>query len=100
EGPPFFRFSEPDECIRSLLAAGFQSPKVVKVAQVWRLPSIDSLFESMKDSTVRTAGLLRAQKPEVLEQIRNAMRDESKQQQKADAVELPIPVTLVSGTKP
>src|SRR5262249_45619680 len=23
EGPPFFRFSEPDECIRSLLEAGF-----------------------------------------------------------------------------
>src|SRR5262249_20611660 len=40
EGPPFFRFSEPDECVRSLLAAGFQSPKVVKVAQVWRLPSV------------------------------------------------------------
>ena len=38
EGPPFFRFSEPDECVRSLLAAGFESPKVVKVPQTWRLP--------------------------------------------------------------
>jgi len=100
EGPPFFRFSEPDECIRSLLTAGFQSPKVVKVAQVWQLPSVDSLFEVMKDSTVRTAGLLRAQKPEVLEQIRLAIRDESKQYQKADAIELPMPAVLASGTKP
>src|SRR5262245_2298552 len=100
EGPPFFRFSEPDECIRSLFAAGFQSPKVVKVSQVWRLPSVDSLFESMKDSTVRTAGLLRAQKPKVLEQIRNAMRDESKQHQRGEAVELPMPAILASGTKP
>jgi len=100
EGPPFFRFSEPDECIRSLFAAGFQSPKVVKVSQVWRLPSVDSLFESMKDSTVRTAGLLRAQKPEVLEQIRDAMRDESKQHQKGGAVELPMPAILSSAVKP
>jgi len=100
EGPPFFRFSEPDECIRSLLAAGFQSPTVVKVAQVWRLPSVDSLFEFMKDSTVRTAGLLRAQKPEVLEQIRDAMRDESKQHQKGGAVELPMPAILSSAVKP
>ena len=61
EGPPFFRFSEPDECVRSLLAAGFESPKVVKVPQMWRLPAVDSLFEFMKDSTVRTAGLLRGQ---------------------------------------
>src|SRR5262245_34187612 len=100
EGPPFFRFSEPDECIRSLLSAGFQSPKVVKVSQVWRLPSVDSLFESMKDSTVRTAGLLRAQKPEVLEQIRNAMRDESKQHQRGETVELPMPAMLASAVKP
>ena len=100
EGPPFFRFSEPGECIRSLLAAGFQSPEVVKVPQVWRLPSIDSLFEFMKDSTVRTAGLLRAQKPDALEKIRDAMRDESKQYQKGNAVELPMPAILASGMKP
>ena len=100
EGPPFFRFSEPGECIRSLLTVGFQSPEVVKVPQVWRLPSIDSLFESMKDSTVRTAGLLQAQKPEALEKIRDAMRDESKQYQKGNAVELPMPAILASGMKP
>ena len=100
EGPPFFRFSEPGECIRSLLAAGFQSPEVVKVPQVWRLPSIDSLFEFMKASTVRTAGLLQAQKPDTLEKIRDAMRDESKQYQKGNAIELPMPAILASGMKP
>ena len=100
EGPPFFRFSEPDECIGSLVAAGFQSPEVVKVPQVWRLPSVDSLFEFMKDSTVRTAGLLQAQKPDALKKIREAMREESKQYQKGNAVELPMPAILSSGTKP
>jgi ubiquinone/menaquinone biosynthesis C-methylase UbiE len=100
EGPPFFRFSEPDECIRSLLVAGFAAPKVVKIPQFWRLPSPDSLFEFMKDSTVRTAGLLQAQKPEALEKIREAMREELQQYQKRNAVELPMPAMLASGMKP
>jgi ubiquinone/menaquinone biosynthesis C-methylase UbiE len=100
EGPPFFRFSEPDECIRALLAAGFESPKVIKVPQVWRLPSVDSLFKFMRESTVRTAGLLGAQKPEVLEKISDAMRHELQQYQKGKAVELPMPAILASGTKP
>jgi ubiquinone/menaquinone biosynthesis C-methylase UbiE len=99
EGPPFFRFSEPDECVRSLHAAGFESPKVVKVPQTWRLPSVESLFQFMKDGTVRTAGLLRAQKPEVLEQIRDAMRDELKKYQKGNAIELPMPAILASAIK-
>jgi SAM-dependent methyltransferase len=100
EGPPFFRYSDPDECIRSLLGTGFVSPHVVKVPQRWRLPSIDSLFDFMKDSTVRTAGLMRAQKPEVLEEIRDAMRDELKKYQKGNSVELPMPAILASGIKP
>jgi ubiquinone/menaquinone biosynthesis C-methylase UbiE len=100
EGPPFFRFSEPDECIRSLLVAGFAAPKVVKVPQFWQLPSLDSLFEFMRDGTVRTAGLLQAQRPEALEKIREAMCDELKKYQKRDVVELPMPAVLTSGMKP
>ena len=100
EGPPFFRFSDPNECIRSLLAAGFESPEVVKVPQMWRLPSLDSLFEFMRDSTVRTAGLLQAQRPDALKKIREAMRDELKKYQKCDAVELPMPGILGSAMKP
>ena len=69
EGPPFFRYSDPEECKRGLIAAGFESPSVTKVSQVWRLPAGDGLFNAMKDSTVRTAGLLRAQKPTVLKRF-------------------------------
>ena len=100
EGPPFFRFSEPDECVRSLHGAGFESPKVVKVPQTWRLPSVESLFQFMKESTVRTAGLLRGQKSDALEKIGDAIRDELKKYQKGNAVELPMPAILASGTKP
>jgi SAM-dependent methyltransferase len=78
EGPPFFRYSAPEECVSALLAAGFEAPSVTKVAQVWRLPAEDGLFEAMRDSTVRTAGLLRAQKPVVLDRVRDAMRTEQR----------------------
>jgi len=100
QGPPFFRFSEPDESIRSLIAAGFASPTVVKVPQLWRLPTLDSLFDVMLQSTVRTAGLLRAQKPTVLKKIRDEMRAAVGKFTKGDIVELPMPAWIASGTKP
>jgi SAM-dependent methyltransferase len=100
EGPPFFRFSDAGECTRSLIAVGFESPKVTKIAQYWRLPAGDGLFNAMRDSTVRTAGLLRAQKPTVLNKIREAMSSELEQYTKGDAVELPMPALIASGVKP
>ena len=98
-GPPFFRFSDPAECIRSLIVAGFDAPKVTKVKQLWRLPAGDGLFEAMRDSTVRTAGLLRSQEPGALENIRAAIREETRTYQKGDLVELPMPAILASATK-
>jgi SAM-dependent methyltransferase len=100
EGPPFFFYSDPEECKTGLLAAGFESPSVVKIQQTWRLPAGDGLFEAMKDSTVRTAGLLRAQKPVVLEKIRDAMRAQLAEYQKGDVVELPMPALIASASKP
>jgi SAM-dependent methyltransferase len=99
EGPPFFRYSDPEECTRGLIAAGFESPSVINVSQKWRLPADDGLFDAMKDSTVRTAGLLRAQKPEVLEKIRQAMRAEVARYTKKGVVELPMPALIASGIK-
>lgn len=100
EGPPFFRYSDPEECTRGLTAAGFESPVVRKISQTWRLPAGDGLFYAMKDSTVRTAGLLRAQKPTVLDKIREAMRTELAKYTRGEIVELPMPALIVSGTKP
>jgi SAM-dependent methyltransferase len=100
EGPPFFRFSDPAECVRTLVAAGFEAPSVVKVPQLWRLPAGDALFHVMKSSTVRTAGLLRHQRPAVLDEICEAMRAETEVYRKGDIVELPMPALIVSARKP
>jgi SAM-dependent methyltransferase len=98
-GPPFFRFSDPEECIRSLRAAGFEAPKVLKLPQLWRLQAGDGLFEAMRDSTVRTAGLLRAQEPAALEKIKNYMREETDRYRKGCVVELPMPAILASAMR-
>jgi len=99
EGPPFFRYSDPDECTRGLLVAGFESPSVTKVTQTWRLPAGDGLFNAMKDSTVRTAGLLRAQRPTILKKIRDEMRASVERYTKGDIVELPMPAWIAVGVK-
>jgi SAM-dependent methyltransferase len=99
-GPPFFRFSDPAECRRALLAVGLEAPEVTAVPQVWRLASLDALFETMRDGTVRTAGLLRAQTPEAQAAIRTAMRDAVRPYQRSGAVELPMPAILAAATRP
>ncbi len=91
-GPPFFRFSEADECRRALLAAGFTAAQVQTVEQTWRLESPEGLWEFMSGSTVRTAALLRAQTPGALKAIRAEVIASSKK-------ELPMPAVLASATK-
>ena len=92
-GPAFFRFSDPEESRRVLLAAGFSNPTVTRVPQLWRLPSADALFDVMYNASVRNAALLRAQKPEVLEAIREEIRRSVEQHRN----ELPMPSVLVCG---
>lgn len=99
-GPPFFRFSEPEEYRRVLRAAGFVEPSVALVPQVWRLHSADALFEIMQGSTVRTAGLLRAQTPQALHAIRTEIQAAVETYRRGDAIELPMPAVLASAMKP
>jgi ubiquinone/menaquinone biosynthesis C-methylase UbiE len=99
EGPHFFRFSDPAECVSELIGAGFENPTVVKVPQLWRLPSGEVLFEVMKNSTVRTAGLLQSQKPVVLQRIRAAICADAEHYRIGDIIELPMPALIAAGTK-
>jgi len=94
-GPPFFRFSDPDESRRALAGAGFSDVVVTQVAQWWRLPSADALFEVIYHRSVRNAALLRAQKPDALDAIRNEIRRGVENYRN----ELPMPAVLASGVK-
>lgn len=100
KGPPFFRFSDPEESSRTLRERGFVNPLIVKVPQVWRLPSSDALFEAMLGGTVRTRGLLRGQTREALALVRAAMREAAAAYMKDGEIELPMPAVLSAAMKP
>ena len=94
-GPPFFRFSDPEESKRVLSAAGFSQIAVTYVPQTWRLPSPDALFEVMYNGSVRNAALIRAQKPDVIEAIRREMHSAVLKY----GNELAMPAVLTSGQR-
>ena len=100
DGPPFFRFSDWAESVRSLAAAGFTNARLKKISQTWRLSTVDALFEAMQTATVRTAGLLRHQTPEALRGIRVMMRNACGLYQRNGTVELPMPAILAAAMKP
>jgi SAM-dependent methyltransferase len=99
-GPPFFRFSDPDESTRVLGAVGFSDVAMNKIPQVWRLPGPQAMLDAMERGTVRTAGLLRGQTSEQLEAIRAAIREALVPYTIGDAVELPMPAMLATARKP
>jgi SAM-dependent methyltransferase len=98
-GPPFFRFSDSNESERVLCEAGFEGPSVQRIPQVWRLGSPEALYEVMRHATVRTAGLLRAQTPEALAQIREAIIAGARQHIEGSGVAIPMPAMLASARK-
>jgi SAM-dependent methyltransferase len=97
EGPPFFRFSDSDESIRSMLAAGFVDPRVEQVPLLWQLPSASALFDAFANGAVRTAALLRAQTPDALADIHTAIVEEAVAYRCGEVIELPMAAVLTSG---
>ncbi len=99
-GPDFFLFSDPDQCERSLRAAGFQSVAITKVPQVWRLSSPDRLLEAILKGTVRASALLQAQAPEALEAIRAEVREAAAAYAHEGGIALMMPAVVASAEKP
>jgi len=100
-GPSFFRFSDPDECLRTMQAAGFETCRVIEVAQIWSLGSVDELWRALAEGTVRTRALLRAQTKDAMTKIRDAIRAGMAPYEKAGgALEIPMPAMLASGVRP
>ena len=102
EGPSYHVFADPDESRRALAACGFDtdSLRVDTVAVVWRVPSVDFLFQAQLHAGVRTAAVLRAQPSERLEAIRAAMAQAVRRYADGDAFALPIAARLVSAARP
>jgi len=99
EGPPFFRFSDDAECRRTLDASGFTDVAVRTLPLTWTVHAADDLFEAMTRGGVRTAAVLRAQTPEALAKIRQAVRESVERYARGSAFEIPLPAVLAAGTR-
>jgi len=98
-GPPFFLFSDEAQCRRRLLDAGFVAPDVRRLPLVWRVASADLVFDAMSRGGVRTAATLRAQTPDALARIRDAVVKALAQYARADGLEVPMTAVLGSAAK-
>lgn len=99
-GPNFFLFSDPEQCRRVLTEAGFHSPSVIEVPQVWRVSAPEEVFDLILRGSVRAAATLRAQTPEVTAVIRSAVRDTISSYRKGPRYEVPMPAVLATAAKP
>lgn len=100
DGPPFFRFSDPAGTRATLEQAGYTDVALKELPLVWRLTSAGAAFEALSHGGVRTAAVLRAQTPEALAAIRDAVRNEVEQYKVTGGYEIPMPAVLASGRKP
>lgn len=99
-GPPFFRFSDTAECRRALEAIGFTDVQTTVLPLLWRFPDAEAIFPAIQQGTVRTAALLRAQTPEALAAIREAVCAEAATYATASGIEMPMAAVLTSVGKP
>jgi SAM-dependent methyltransferase len=99
EGPPFFRFSNADECRDALKRAGFDGVSVCTLPLTWSLASSDEIYEALSRGGVRTAAMLRLQTPEALASIRAAIRDSAERYRSGECLVLPMPAVLAVGIR-
>ena len=99
DGPPFFRYSDHDECRRTLAAAGFSAIEIAILPLVWRMTSPDELFAAALDGGVRTSAVMQAQAPDALARIRAAIRAGAERYRDRDVIALPMPCVLASAAR-
>jgi SAM-dependent methyltransferase len=99
-GPPFFRFSDPEESKRTLTDLGFVNAQTLQVTQSWKLDSGEALLATFQTAAVRTAALLNAQTPAALKKIQAEISSRVQAFQSDGSIILPMPAILTSGLRP
>ncbi|KXV03908.1 methyltransferase type 11 [Caballeronia megalochromosomata] len=99
-GPPFFRFSDADECVRVLTEAGFTHARADEVEQTWHLVLPETPLDGLMHGGVRVAALLRAQSKSALALIEQEVRTRVKAYSRHGELLIPMPCMLASAIKP
>jgi ubiquinone/menaquinone biosynthesis C-methylase UbiE len=99
-GPNFFLFSDPAQSQRVLQAAGFSSPSIISVPQVWSVAAPEEVFDATLQGSVRAAATLRGQSPAAREAIKAAVSQVIRGFRRGDQYEVPMPAVLAAAIKP
>jgi ubiquinone/menaquinone biosynthesis C-methylase UbiE len=99
EGPPIFSYGDVDECKRSLVARGYTNLTHRELPLVVRLDAEDEVLNPLYYGSVRSRGLLLAQKDEKRERIHQAATTGAKKYSHGNAIEIPIPALLTAARK-
>ena len=100
EGPPMFRFSDPEECRRVCAGAGLGGITVRTLQLSWDVPAPDGLIEAGRAGGVRLAMVLDAQTGESLQKIKGAVREACAPYERHGRQRVPIAAVLASATRP
>ena len=98
--PPLFRFSDPEECQRTLSAAGFVEVDIREVPLHWHTVSPDAVIDMLEKSTVRSAMLFERQDPAAAERIRRSIIEATGRFACAGGYELAFPAVLAAARRP
>jgi SAM-dependent methyltransferase len=98
--PPFFRFSDPGECVRVLTEPGFVDARAVEVEQTWHLVLPETPLDGLMHGGVRMAALLRAQSRSALAAIEQEVKTRVKAYTAHGELLIPMPCVLASAIKP
>jgi SAM-dependent methyltransferase len=99
-GPPFFRFADDGEFTGLLAGAGLVQVQVRRTTFDYRVGSAAELWDALLAGTVRSGALVTGQPDDVRARIRAAFERAAAQYGTGDGLDLPVSVTIASGTRP
>jgi SAM-dependent methyltransferase len=100
EGPPFYRFADPQEASSALANAGFEKPSFTTIPIVWRGQEPRDAVDVIYKATVRTKAILDAQSNDARNAIHDAIISGVEKFRRNDGFEIALPALMVSAQKP
>ena len=98
-GTDMFRFADADECRRVLSDVGFDDIVSREIPLTWRFDSPDDFITGFVEAAPRSGGLLSAQSPDAMRDIRAALRRAALDHERNGVIEIPMPAMLTTATR-
>ena len=98
--PPMFRFSDPAECERALIAEGFANVQVQERLLQFELKSAQDALDLLTKSAVRISMVLELQRKDALARIHKAILEGAQNYKRKDGFRIGWPAIVASARKP